>query len=180
MLAPTGVGVLYGKQEVLEMLRPVRTGGGMVDQVTRERTTFDRLPQRLEAGTPNISGIIALGSAMDYLTQKGPEMIRSYEADLLSHAETELAGIEGLRILGHPARRAGAVSFTVDGVHPFDIAAILDKMGYAVRSGNHCAQPALQSLGADKAVRLSPAFYNTPEEIERFCDALRKVLQLLW
>ena len=134
MLAPTGVGVLYGKPEALELLRPVRTGGGMVDLVTSEGTTFDKLPHRLEAGTPNISGIIALGAAIDYLTQHDPRRIRSYESELLILAEEGMAGIDGLRILGHPARRAGAVSFTVDGVHPFDIASMLDKLGYAVRS----------------------------------------------
>lgn len=179
MLSPTGVGVLYGKKEALEALRPVRFGGGMVDLVTREETTFDQIPRRLEAGTPNISGIIALGAAAEYLRQQDPNHIRRYEAELIAYTEEKLRAVDHLHILGNPAHRAGAVSFTADGIHPYDIAAMTDKLGYAVRSGSHCAQPALRSLGVEHAVRVSPAFYNTPEEIDGFCEALERVIRLI-
>ena len=179
MLSPTGTGVLYGSKDALEMLRPVRTGGGMVDLVTLTETTFDAIPQRLEAGTPNIAGIIGMGEAIDYLMQHDLEQIRSYEAELMMYTEQQLVQIPSVRILGHPAQRAGAVSFTVEGIHPYDIAAMVDKLGYAVRSGSHCAQPALRSFGVETAVRVSPAFYNTFQEIDGFCDALRRVIQML-
>ena len=151
----------------------------MVDLVTLTETTFDEIPQRLEAGTPNIAGIIGMGEAIDYLMQHDLEQIRSYEAELMMYTEQQLVQIPSVRILGHPAQRAGAVSFTVEGIHPYDIAAMVNKLGYAVRSGSHCAQPALRSFGVETAVRVSPAFYNTFQEIDGFCDALRRVIQML-
>ena len=179
MLSPTGTGVLYGKTDALEMLRPVRSGGGMVDLVTLTRTTFDEIPQRLEAGTPNIAGIIGMGAAIDYLMQHDLEQIRSYEAGLIAYTQQQLDRIPSVHILGHPVQRAGAVSFTVEGIHPYDIAAMVDKLGYAVRSGSHCAQPALRIFDVETAVRVSPAFYNTMQEIDGFCDALRRVIRMM-
>ena len=178
MLSPTGTGVLFGRKEALEKLRPVRTGGGMVDLVTAGQTTFDELPQRLEAGTPNIAGIIGMGEAIDYLMQHDLEQIRSYEARLIAYTEEQLAQIPSVHLLGHPEQRAGAVSFIVEGIHPYDIAVMADKLGYAVRSGSHCAQPALRSFDAETAVRVSPAFYNTMQEIDGFCDALQRIIHM--
>ncbi len=177
MLSPTGVGVLYGKRECLESLCPVRTGGGMVDQVTPSHTTWGELPHRLEAGTPDISGIVGLGSAVRYLKENDVQEMRKHEEEMMAYLLKSLSGVPGVRILGNPPQRAGAVSFVVDGVHPFDAAAMLDKRGIAVRSGHHCAQPALRSFGEESAVRVSIAFYNTAEEIDRLCETLEIIIK---
>ncbi|MGN1155011.1 MAG: aminotransferase class V-fold PLP-dependent enzyme [Agathobacter sp.] len=179
ILAPTGVGVLYGKRSCLEQLLPCRFGGGMVDVVTDQHTTWAPLPHKLEAGTPNISGIIGLGEAISYLQLHEIEKIYEYEIDLLKYLLKELEKIEMIHILGHPKERAGVISFCVEDLHPYDIASLLDKAGIAVRSGSHCAQPALHSLGVDAAVRVSPAFYNTKEEIDVFCEYLKKIVVML-
>lgn len=177
MLAPTGIGVLYGKKECLEPLIPVRTGGGMVDQVTSSCTTWGELPHRLEAGTPDISGIIGLGEAVRYLKENDVCGMRKHEEELMSYLLAGLSCVPYLQILGDPPQRAGAVSFVADGVHSFDIAAMLDKRGIAVRSGHHCAQPALRSFGQESAVRASIAFYNTEEEIDRLCETLEIIIK---
>ena len=179
MLGPTGTGVLYGKRSCLEALPPARFGGGMVDLVSGENTTWGPLPHRFEAGTPNIAGIIGLGEAVRYLTSHDFEAMHAQEEDVLKYAEEKLAAMEHVRILGHPKVRAGAVSFAVDGAHPYDIASMIDKAGIAVRSGNHCAQPMLACLGENAAVRVSPAFYNTKEEIDVLCEYLQKVITML-
>ena len=179
MLAPTGIGVLYGKKDCLESLVPVRFGGGMVNTVTKKATTWESLPYRLEAGTPNISGIIGLGSAIDYLNTKDIFAIRQYEKALLEYTEEKLQVYKWLHILGRPKERSGVISFVADGVHPYDIAALLDKLGVEVRSGQHCALPGLQSFGLTGAVRISPAFYNTKEEIDNLCQALEKIYIML-
>lgn len=179
MLAPTGIGVLYGKRECLETLPPVRFGGGMVDMVTEQETTWGTLPHRLEAGTPNISGIIGLGAAVKYLLDHNIDTMRSHEKTLLLHTEEKLQNIKGLHLLGHPSERSGVLSFTVDGTHSYDIASMIDKAGIAVRSGHLCAQPALQSLGWDHSTRISPAFYNTFDEIDFACEQLEKTIEFL-
>ena len=179
MLAQTGIGVLYGKIECLEKLPPIRFGGGMVDFVTEEETTWEKLPFRLEAGTPNISGIISLGAAIDYLMEHDIHAIRNYERELLAYAEEKLQMYNWLHILGHPKDRSGVISFVADGAHPYDIAALLDKLGVAVRSGQHCALPGLQSFGLTGAVRISPAFYNTKEEIDYLCQSLEKIMSIM-
>lgn len=179
MLAPTGVGVLYGKRECLEELQPIRFGGGMVDIVTAEKTTWRQLPQRLEAGTPDISGIIGLGEAVRYLQANDQQAMHTHEKALMDYLEISLQKISCLRILGHPRERSGSISFAVEGCHPYDIAGMLDKMGVAVRSGHLCAQPALASLGETAAVRASVAFYNTREDIDALCGALEKVIAIL-
>lgn len=176
VMAPTGIGVLYGRVEAIEQLVPARYGGGMVDQVDAERTTFGELPARLEAGTPNYSGAIALGAALQYLESLGLDSVQKWEDTLIHLLETKLASMEDVHILGAPTYRAGALSFIVDGVHPYDLASLLDKEGIAVRSGSHCAQPGLDTFGVSGAVRVSPAFYNTVEEIEYFCAALRRCI----
>ncbi len=179
MLGPTGIGVLYGKKECLEALPPVRYGGGMVDLVTEEETTWGLLPLRFEAGTPNISGIIGLGAAVGYLNEHNFDAMHAWEANLLNYTLDRVSALDHVRILGHPARRAGAVSFAAEGAHPYDIASMLDKAGVAVRSGHHCAQPILQCLGETSAVRISPNFYNTREEIDICCENAEKIISLL-
>ena len=178
--APTGIGVLYGRFEEFEKLSPVEFGGEMVDIVTTERTTFEALPLRFEAGTPNYVGARALGAALDYLEGLGRKAVRSWEHKLLAYAEERLSAVEGLKILGHPAHRAGCLSFTVKDVHPFDLAALLDTQGVALRSGNQCAQPLLhETYGIQNVTRLSPALYNTREEIDACIAALKRVIPLL-
>lgn len=179
VMAPTGIGVLYGRREALEQLAPSRLGGGMVDQVEDLSTSYGPLPSRLEAGTPNYVGAIALGAALQYLESLGLESVEAQEDLLLKTLETQLSASGNIHILGTPAHRAGALSFTVEGIHPYDLASLLDKEGIAVRSGSHCAQPGLRTFGISGALRVSPAFYNTVEEITRFCTALHRCIGLL-
>ena len=150
----------------------------MVDVVAAERSTYGTLPARLEAGTPNISGAIALGEALRYIEALGRNEISAWEHELTAYAEEALSAIEGLTILGRPAQRAGVLSFTLAGVHPYDAASVLDKLGVALRSGNHCAQPGLREFGLEAAIRLSPAFYNTKEEIDRTRKAIVRTMGL--
>ncbi len=179
MTGPTGIGVLYGKRACLEKLPPVRFGGGMVDIVTEQKTTWGPVPHRFEAGTPNIAGIIGLGAAVEYLLEHDIEAMHAWEDDLMAYALEKIGALPYVRILGHPKKRAGAIAFAVDGAHPYDIASMIDKAGVAVRSGNHCAQPMLQALGESAAVRVSPAFYNTKQEIDVLCETLEKVIAML-
>lgn len=178
LCAPTGIGALWGRRPAMELLAPWRLGGGMVDRVSEQDFTCAGLPARLEAGTPNYAGAIALAAAMDYLTAVGREAVAAREAELTAYAERRLARVPGLRILGRPKRRAGAVSFTLDGVHPYDAASVLDKLGVALRSGTHCAQPALASFGLKAALRLSLAFYNTFEELDAAGDAVETTTEM--
>lgn len=165
-LAPTGTGALYMSAVWQKRLAPVFFGGGMVDRVRADKTTFAPAPHCWEAGTPNYAGAIALAAALDYIEEKGRGELERRERALLAYTVDKLSAVEGLRILGTPARRAGVVSFTLEGVHPYDLASVLDKFGIAVRSGSHCAQPALASFGLEASTRVSPAFYNTQEEID--------------
>lgn len=179
IMAPTGIGVLYGKKDLLNQLPPVAFGGEMVDTVRTEATSFEQAPLRFEAGTPNYVGAIALAASLDFLESLGREDIRVREKELLAYAETQLSAVEGVAILGKPLARAGVVSFLVDGVHPFDIATLMDKMGVAIRSGSQCAQPLLEEVyGKDGIDRISPAFYNTFEEIDVAIEALKKAIAL--
>lgn len=185
MMGPTGVGVLYGRREVLERLEPIEYGGGMVAHADNEGAAFDELPFRLEAGTPNIVGNIALSPCIDYLLG-GPEGDPSFfaravvhEAALVRQIEERLRSLPGVQVIGSPVERTGVVSFNVEGAHPFDVATLLDRLGIAVRSGHHCAMPLLASLGLEGAVRVSPAFYNTHEEIDLFIEGLERILRLL-
>ncbi len=179
VMAPTGIGVLYGKAECLERLEPFRVGGGMVDAVQERSFTTAPLPARLEAGTPNIVGAIALAEALSYIDRIGRRAIGQYEEDLLRYAEQLLAQREEIRILGNPEKRAGVLSFVVSGIHSYDIASVIDKMGVAIRSGTHCAQPALHRFQLADALRLSPAFYNTFEEIETACICLDMTQEMI-
>ena len=177
MGGPTGIGVLYGKMAELERLRPVRFGGEMVGDVRVAGTTFERAPLRFEAGTPNYIGAIGLAAAMDYLDNLDRAEVGKYEHELLAYAEERLAGIDGLSFLGNPEKRAGCLSFTVEGAHPFDVATLADKLGVALRSGNQCAQPLLyEAYDAHNITRLSPAFYNTYDEIDVAVNVLHRVI----
>lgn len=179
LFAPAGIGVLYGKAEALDELEPVFTGGGMVADADCFHACYEGLPQRLEAGTPNYPGAIALGAAIRYIQEIGLDAIARREAQLTALCEETLAAFPAVRILGAPARRAGAVSFSVDGVQAYDLAVLLDQLGVAVRSGHHCALPVLKHYGLSYALRVSPAFYNTEEEIQALGAAMARSLPVL-
>lgn len=179
IMAPTGIGVLYGSPAALELVEPSAFGGEMVDIVKPDETTFEQLPLRLEAGTPNYVGAIALATALDYLESCGRDAVARYEDELVAYAEQQLARIPGLHVLGAPRKRSGCVSFVIDGVHPFDLCTIADKHGVALRSGNNCAQPLLARLGTTSVARLSPAFYNTKAEIDVAAETVEHVASLL-
>lgn len=175
MLGPTGIGVLYGKEHLLDSLAPVQFGGEMVDTVRIAGTTFEPAPLRFEAGTPNYVGAIGLHAAIRYLEGFGRERVHALEEQLMRSLEHGLKSLDGIAILGAPQERRGCLSFSVDGVHAFDIAALLDKMGVAVRSGTLCAQPLLnEAYGMESILRASPAFYNTPEDITAFIESLER------
>ena len=175
---PTGVGLLYGKQEWLEKLPPYQGGGEMIDTVTFEKTTYAGLPHKFEAGTPNICGGIAFGVAIDYMNTIGFDAIGIYEQELLAYGTQELLKIDGVRIYG-TAHKTSVISFNVDGIHPYDIGSILDKLGIAVRTGHHCAQPIMEFYKIPGTVRASFAFYNTKEEIDVFIKGLQKTIMML-
>lgn len=176
---PTGVGILYGKEEWLRKLPPYQGGGEMIAEVTFEKTTYADLPHKFEAGTPNIVGGIVLGTAIDYMNQIGFENIAAYEQELLDYATEKLLQIEGLRIYGTSEHKASVISFNIEGIHPYDIGTIIDKLGIAVRTGHHCAQPIMQYFNIPGTIRASFAFYNTKEEIDIFVEALIKAKMML-
>lgn len=178
MYGPNGVGVLYGKTELLEQMPPYQGGGEMISEVKFSGTTYNELPYKFEAGTPNISGVIAFGAAIDYLRNTGIETVAAWEHELLSYATAALNQIPGLRIYGTQAEKSGVISFNVEGAHFFDLGTMLDKFGIAVRTGHHCADPLMDHFGIQGTVRASFAFYNTREEIDRFVDALKKVIAM--
>ncbi len=169
---PTGIGILYGKKELLERMPPYQGGGDMIQTVTFEKTTFQAPPLRFEAGTPMIAEVIGLGAALNYVLSHGLDKIHVYESMLMNHALQQLKTIEGLRILGPTENRTSLITFNIDDVHPLDLATLLDLQGIAVRSGHLCAQPLLQHFGCSAALRLSFASYNTLEEIDFFCKTL--------
>jgi cysteine desulfurase/selenocysteine lyase len=176
---PTGVGILYGKEEWLNKLQPFQGGGEMIATVSFEKTTYAELPHKLEAGTPNIEGGIVLGTAIDYLNEIGFENIAAYEQELLDYATAKLLQIEGLKIYGTATHKASVISFNVAEIHPYDIGTIIDKLGIAVRTGHHCAQPIMDYYSIPGTIRASFAFYNTKEEIDIFVDALNKAVSML-
>jgi cysteine desulfurase / selenocysteine lyase len=178
LYGPTGIGVLYGKEEYLEKLPPFMGGGDMISKVTFESTTFNELPYKFEAGTPDIAGVIGLGKAIEYLEEIGLNKIAAYEADLLDYAVKELAAVKGVRILGTPAKRAGVVSFILENIHPHDIGTFLDFEGVAVRTGHHCTQPVMDKFNVPATSRASFAFYNTKEEVDTLVAAVKKVIEV--
>ena len=179
LCGPTGVGFLYGKKELLNRMEPLMGGGEMISDVTFSKTTYADLPHKFEAGTPNISGVIAFGRALDYLNEIGLEKIENYEKDLLDYANSKLKQIEGLKIYGDSKNKTSVISFNIEGIHSYDIGALLDKFGIAVRTGQHCAQPIMDHFGVDGTVRVSFSFINTFQEIDELFEALKKVKSML-
>jgi cysteine desulfurase / selenocysteine lyase len=178
MYGPNGVGVLYGKRKWLEQMPPYQGGGEMISEVSFEKTTFSEIPFKFEAGTPNITGVVAFGAAIDLLQETGIENIYNWEHGLLEHITTRLLEVEGLRIYGESAHKSGVVSFNIEGIHPFDLGTMLDKMGIAVRTGHHCADPLMKFFNIPGTVRASLGMYNTPEEVDLFVDSLVKVKKM--
>lgn len=176
---PTGIGVLYGKRELLEQLPPYQGGGEMIKKVTFEHTTYNELPYKFEAGTPDYVGSIALAKAIDYVQELGMENIAAYEDELCAYAVEKLRAIDGIRFIGEPKQRSGVVSFLVGNTHPSDIGTLLDKLGVAVRTGHHCAEPLMDRFGIPGTVRASFALYNTKAEIDAFIVALERVTKML-
>jgi len=179
MYAPTGVGVLYGKREWLDKLPPVQGGGDMIETVTFEKTTYNVLPFKFEAGTPNIEGVIALGEAIHFIEETGIGNIAIREQELLAYANKKLGDIEGIRFVGTSKNKAAVVSFIVEGSHPYDVGVILDKMGIAVRTGHHCTQPIMDFYCIPGTVRASFAFFNTEEEIDLLAEGVKKAQRML-
>ncbi|MEK9609279.1 MAG: cysteine desulfurase [Flavobacteriaceae bacterium] len=179
LCGPTGIGMLYGKASALNRLPPYQGGGEMIAEVTFEKTTYAGLPHKFEAGTPNIAGGIAFGAALDYINAIGMTEIAQYEAELLAYATASLLKITGVKIYGVAPEKTPVISFNVEGIHPYDIGSILDKMGIAVRTGHHCAQPIMDYYQIPGTVRASLSFYNTYEEIDRMLEALKKAIQML-
>lgn len=176
---PTGVGILYGKEEWLRKLPPYQGGGEMIATVSFEKTTYADLPHKFEAGTPNIAGGIVLGTAIDYLNEIGFENIQAYEHELLEYGTKRLLEIEGLKIFGTAKEKTSVISFNIEGIHPYDIGTIIDKLGIAVRTGHHCAQPIMDFFCIPGTIRASFAFYNTKEEIDIFVEAVKKAQMML-
>lgn len=179
LCGPTGVGMLYGKQEWLEKLPPYQGGGEMIETVTFEKTTYAGLPHKFEAGTPNICGGIAFGVALDYMNAIGFEAIRNYENELLGDATEKLLQIDGLKIYGNTSEKTAVISFNIEGIHPYDIGAILDKLGIAVRTGHHCAQPIMDFYQIPGTVRASFSFYNTKEEVDLLVEGVQRAKMML-
>jgi len=177
--APTGIGVLYGKEEWLRKLPPYQGGGEMIATVSFENTTYADLPHKFEAGTPNIEGGIVLGTAIDYLNEIGFDNIAKYENELLEYATEKLLQIVGLKIYGTAKEKTSVISFNIDGIHPYDVGTIIDKLGIAVRTGHHCAQPIMDFYKISGTIRASFAFYNTKEEIDLMIEALKKAQMML-
>lgn len=175
---PTGVGVLYGKEKWLEALPPYQGGGEMIESVSFEKTTYNRLPFKFEAGTPDFVGTSALAAALRYVSSLGIDAIARYEEELLDYATGRLLTIPGLRVIGTAAKKSSVVSFLVDGVHPYDLGTLLDRMGIAVRTGHHCAEPLMRELGIDGTVRASLAFYNTKEEVEQLAGGIERIAKM--
>ncbi len=179
LCGPTGVGMLYGKENILNLLPPYQGGGEMIAEVRFEKTTYADLPHKFEAGTPNIAGGIAFGAALDYMNGIGLKVIATYEQELLDYGTDKLKAIEGVKIYGEALQKTAVISFNVNEIHPYDIGSILDKLGIAVRTGHHCAQPIMDFYKIPGTVRASFSFYNTKEEIDMMIKALNRAIQML-
>ena len=178
LYGPTGIGVLYGKGSLLEEMPPYQAGGEMIRSVTFEETLYNTLPNKFEAGTPNIAGAIGLGAAIDYVGTIGMDEISVYESELLQYGTDRLSGIEGLKIIGTADKKGSVISFIMEGVHPHDIGTILDAEGIAIRTGHHCAQPLMDRFGVPATARASLAFYNTKEEIDVLVRGIDRVIEV--
>ena len=179
LCGPTGIGILYGKEKWLNKLPPYQGGGEMINEVTFEKTTYADLPHKFEAGTPNICGGIAFGAALDYMNSIGFEAIGNYEEGLLHYATEQLTQIDGLRIYGDNNHKTAVLSFNIDSIHPYDVGTLLDKMGIAVRTGHHCAQPIMDYYKIPGTIRASFAFYNTQDEVDTFVNGVQRAVAML-
>lgn len=179
MYGPTGIGVLYGKTRLLESMPPFQGGGDMIASVTFDKTIYNRLPYKFEAGTPNIADTIGLGAAIEYLNRLGMEHIEAHEADLLAYATNEVGAISGVQLIGTAREKAGVLSFVMGDIHPHDIGTILDREGIAVRTGHHCAQPVMQRFNIPATARASFGLYNTREEVDALVAGIRKVREVM-
>lgn len=178
MYGPTGIGVLYGKTEFLNRMPPYQGGGDMIREVTFEKTTFEDIPNKFEAGTPNIAGGIGLGAAIDYLNEFDFNDLTEYENELLIYGTEKLSAIEGLKIIGTAKNKASVISFVIEGIHPYDIGTIVDTHGIAIRTGHHCTQPVMRRFKVPATARASFSFYNTKEEIDKLAEGLKKVIKM--
>lgn len=179
LFGPTGVGVLYGKEDLLNSMPPYQGGGDMIKDVSFEKTTYNTLPHKFEAGTPHIAGGIGLGAAFEFIASLDMEAIELHETELLNYATEKLKAIEGLKIYGEATNKTSVVSFLVEGTHPYDVGTLLDKMGIAVRTGHHCTQPIMDFYGIPGTIRASFAFYNTKEEVDLMISALERIVPML-
>jgi len=178
VLGPTGIGILYGKADFLEAMPPYQGGGDMILSVTFEKTRYNTLPYKFEAGTPHIAGVVGLGAALDYLRGIGLDRIATYEQELLAYGTGVLSAIPGLRLIGTAKEKAGVLSFVLEGIHAHDIGTILDQEGIAIRAGHHCAMPVMQRFGVPATARASLAFYNTRGELDALGQAIGKAIEL--
>ena len=176
--APTGIGVLYGKKELLEKMPPYQGGGDMIKSVTFEKTIYNDIPNRFEAGTPNIAGTIGLGVSIDYLVSIGIENIAKHEKELLDYATQKIRKIEGVRIIGNAVEKASVLSFVIEGIHPHDIGTIMDKQGVAIRTGHHCTQPTMDFYGVPATARASFAIYNTRKDVDALINSVKKTIEV--
>ena len=179
VFGPTGIGILYGKEKWLNAMPPYHGGGEMIETCTFEKTTYNELPHKFEAGTPDIAGVIGLGAAIEYVQQIGHEAIGQHEQELLEYATTELKKIEGIRLIGTAKNKASVISFLLEGSHPYDVGTILDKLGIAVRTGHHCTQPLMSRLGIPGTIRASFAFYNNKEDIDKLVEGVKRAKRML-
>jgi cysteine desulfurase/selenocysteine lyase len=179
MYGPTGTGILYGKKELLEKMPPYQGGGEMIKEVTFEKTTYNDLPYKFEAGTPNIADVIALNFAIQFINQLGKENIAAYEHELLTYANEKVSALKGVRLIGTAKNKVSVLSFIVDGIHPFDIGQMLDARGVAVRTGHHCTQPLMDHFGIEGTVRASFAVYNTKQEIDSLAEGLDRIIRFM-
>ena len=178
LYAPTGIGVLYGKKELLDEMPPYQGGGDMIKSVTFEKTVYNDVPQKFEAGTPNISGVIALGTAIDYIINIGIENIANHENKLLEYATKEISKIEGIKIIGNAENKASVLSFTIEGIHPHDIGTIMDSEGVAIRAGKHCTDPVMDFYCIPATARASFAIYNTKDDVEKLVSSVKKTIEV--
>ncbi|NDE35520.1 MAG: cysteine desulfurase, partial [Gammaproteobacteria bacterium] len=178
LYGPSGIGVLYGKENLLQAMPPYQGGGDMIRRVTFEETEFNELPYKFEAGTPNIADTIALGTAIDFVEAIGMTLIADYEEQLLTYATSKALEIEGLRIIGSAPQKGAILSFTLDGIHPHDIGTLLDQLGIAIRAGHHCAMPVMDFFGLPATARASFALYNTFDEVDTLMEGIRQVIKL--
>ena len=179
MCGPTGIGILYGKAELLNAMPPYHGGGEMIETVTFEKTTYNTLPHKFEAGTPDIAGVVGIGAAVEYMQKIGHEAIVQHEHDLLEYATAELKKIDGLRIVGEAKEKASVISFLLEGSHPYDVGTILDKLGIAVRTGHHCTQPLMARFCIPGTVRASFAFYNNKEDVDKLVEGVKRAARML-